>query len=138
MKKKEVPQDNEGLHEDKFRDLCYAVDENGNYVAVHSTGWSPKNEAMKQAWEEIHMQVEEARKSVIQGEVSILAYHMEKNIMDIKLLSQYTGISRRKIRKHLKPKVFENLTDEVLEKYAAAFNISIDELKDVKKLEQAK
>lgn len=138
MKKEQVPQDNEGLHEGKFRDLCYAVDDDGNYVAVHSTGWSPKNEAMKQAWEEIHIKVDEARKKVIDGELSMLAYHMEKNIMAIKLLSQYTGISRRKIRKHMKPEVFANLETKVLQKYTDAFNISMEELTDIKRLEEAK
>ncbi len=138
MKKEQVPQDNEGLHEGKFRDLCYAVDDDGNYVAVHSTGWSPKNEAMKQAWEEINIKVDEARNKVIDGELSMLAYHMEKNIMAIKLLSQYTGISRRKIRKHMKPDVFANLETEVLQKYTDAFNISMEELIDIKRLEEAK
>ena len=138
MKKEQVPQDNEGLHEGKFRDLCYAVDDDGNYVAVHSTGWSPKNEAMKQAWEEIHIKIDEARKKVINGELSMLAYYMEKNIMAIKLLSQYTGISRRKIRKHMKPDVFANLETEVLQKYTDAFNISMEELTDIKRLEEAK
>ncbi len=138
MKKTEVPQDNEGLHDGKFRDLCYAVDDEGKYVTVHSTGWSPKNEAMKQAWEEIHIKVDEARKKVINGELSILAFHMEKNIMAIKLLSQYTGISRRKIKKHLKPVDFDRLEANVLQKYADAFNISIEELTDRNRLEEAK
>ena len=138
MKKEQVPQDNEGLHEGKFRDLYYAVDDDGNYVAVHSTGWSPKNEAMKQAWEEINIKVDEARKKVINGELSMLAYHMEKNIMAIKLLSQYTGISRRKIRKHMKPDVFVNLETKVLQKYTDAFNISMEELTDIKRLEEVK
>ena len=138
MKKTEVPQDNEGLHDGKFRDLCYAVDDEGKYVTVHSTGWSPKNEAMKQAWEEIHIKVDEARKKVINGELSILAFHMEKNIMALKLLSQYTGISRRKIKKHLKPVVFDQLERNELQKYADAFNISIEELTDRNLLEESK
>ncbi len=49
MKKHEVPQDNEGLLEDKQLDLCYAVDENDNYVTVPSHGWAPKNAALLQA-----------------------------------------------------------------------------------------
>lgn len=137
MKKNEVPQDNEGLQEDKFRDLCYAVDEDGNYVTVHSTGWEPKNEAMKQAWKEVHIKVDEARKEVLNGQKSILAWHMEKNIMALKLLSQYTGIPRRKIKKHLRPEVFEKLEQDVLLKYAEAFNISLTELLDIKQLEKA-
>ena len=47
MKKAEVPQDNEGLLEGKLREVCYAVDESGNYVTVLSTGWTPKNAALK-------------------------------------------------------------------------------------------
>lgn len=135
MKKKEVPQDNEGLQEDKLRDLCYALDEDGNYITVKSSGWEPKNAAMKQAWEEVNIRVEEARQKVLNGEHSILAYHMEKNIMEVKLLSQYTGIPRRKIRKHLKPAVFEKLSPGILQKYAEAFNITIEQLTDIEVLE---
>jgi hypothetical protein len=128
VKKKEVPQDDEGLLEGKFREPCYAVDEDGNYVAVPSTGWAPKNAALKQAWEEINLKAEEAAKDVLEGRSSILAWHMEKKIMGIKLLSQYTGIPRRKIRKHLKPEVFTGLDTDTLKKYAEAFNISVEEL----------
>ena len=136
MKKNEVPQDNDGLHEGKFRDLCYAVDDKGNNVTLDSTGWEPKKEAMKQALEEIHIKVEEARQMVINGKKSILAYHMEKKIMAIKLLSQYTGIPRRKIKRHLRPDVFDKLGTDVLGRYAEAFNISMEELLDKKRLEE--
>ena len=138
MKKNEVPQDNEGLHEGKFRDLCYATDEDGNYVTVLSTDWSPKNAALKQAWSEVDIKIEAAIKSVLDGEKSILVYHMEKNIMGIKLLSQYTGIPRRKIKKHLKPETFQELDRDTLKKYAEVFNISIDEFTDIKRLEEVK
>ena len=129
MKKKEVPQD-EGLMQGKFRDVCYVVDENGNYTTELSTGWAPKNEAMKQAWEQVNEKIEKSREDVLTGKCSILAWHMEKNIMAVKLLSHYTGIPRRKIRKHLKPQVFAALDASVLQKYADAFNISLEELTD--------
>lgn len=138
MKKKEVPQDDEGLQEGKLRDLCYAVDEDGNYVTVLSTGWAPKNAAMHQAWEEIHKKVEVTRQKVLVGELSILAYFMEKNIMDLKLLAQYTGIPKRKLKKHMNPRKFQALDREILEKYAEAFAITIEELIDITRLEKAK
>jgi hypothetical protein len=130
LKKQEVPQDNEGLLEDKFRELCYAVNGDGKYVTVHSTGWSPKNAALRQAWEEVHARAEEARQAVLAGEKSPLAYYMELSIMDVRLLSKYTGISGRRIRKHMKLAVFEKLDRETLESYADAFRISVDELTD--------
>jgi len=131
VKKKEVPQDDEGLLEGKFREPCYAVDEEGNYIAVPSTGWAPKNAALKQAWEEINMKAREAAKDVLDGRYSILVWYMEKKIMDLKLLSQYTGISRRKIRKHLKPEAFSGLDTDTLQKYADAFNITLEELTNI-------
>jgi hypothetical protein len=129
MKKKEVPQD-EGLNEGRFEDLCYALDENGNYVAVLSTGWNPKTDAMMQAWEVINEQVELVRQRVISGELSPIAFYMEKNLMDVKLLSDYAGIPKRKVRKHLKPDHFNKLDEETLNKYAETFRISVEVLRD--------
>ena len=129
MKKKEVPQD-EGLMEGRFEDLCYAVDENGNYVAVLSKGWSPKNEAMLQAWDVIHEKIEQVRQEVLSGKISPIAYFMEKNIMDLKILAGYVDLPKRKVRKHLKPEKFSQLDDDVLKRYADTFEISLEELKN--------
>ena len=129
MKKKEVPQD-EGLNEGRFEDVCYALDENGNYVAVLSKGWQPKTDALLQAWEVIDEEVELTRQRVLSGEVSPIAFYMEKNLMDLKLLSDYVGLPKRKIRKHLKPDRFKKLDDETLLKYAETFGISVEMLRD--------
>jgi len=130
MKKAEVPQDNEGLLDGKLREVCYAVDESGNYVTVLSTGWTPKNAALKQAWAEVNEKVEEVKRKVLEGKLSPVAYYMEKNIMNLKLLSQYTGISKWRIRRHLKPKVFSKLDNETLAKYAKTFEIPVALLKN--------
>lgn len=138
MKEKEVPQDNEGLLGDKFRDLCYAIDDDGNYTTVTSTGWGPKNDAMKQAWEEIVRAGDEARDNVKAGKLSLLAYYMVINIMDIKLLSQYTGIPKRKIRRHRKPIAYNKLDDATLQKYADAFDMPVEMMTDMKQLEKTR
>jgi len=137
MKKKEVPQD-EGLNEGRFEDVCYALDENGNYVAVLSTGWNPKTDALLQAWEVIDEEVELTRQRVLSGEVSPIAFYMEKNLMDLKLLSDYVGLPKRKIRKHLKPDRFKKLDDETLLKYAETFGISVEMLRDFRETLQDK
>lgn len=129
MKKKEVPQD-EGLMEGRFEDVCYALDENGKYVVVLSKGWSPKNEAMLQAWDLIHEKVENIRLEVLSGKVSPIAYFMEKNIMNIKLLADYVELPKRKVKKHLKPEKFAQLEDDILQRYAETFEISLEELKN--------
>jgi hypothetical protein len=129
MKKKEVPQD-KGLSDGLFEDICYAVDENGNYTVVPTTGWQPKTDALLQAWDVIREKVEEARKKVLAGEVSPLAYFMEKNLMDIKLLADYAGLPKRKVKKHLDPERFSKLDEETLKRYADAFDIPVDTLRN--------
>lgn len=136
MKNKEVPQDDEGLMEGKVKDLCYAVDENGRYIQVYSTGWEPKNAALKQAWEEIQIRIEKTKELVMAGSLSPVAYFMEKNIMNISILAQYVKMPKWKVRKHMKPAVFRKLHHSVLAKYAEAFNISVDQLCNLTVTEQ--
>ena len=129
MKIEEVPQDDAGfLKEGKVRDVCYAVDEEGKYRQVLSVGWAPKNEAMQQAWDQIHLKAEKIRKKVLGGRLSPLAFHMEKGMMTVSLLAQYTGFSRMRVRKHLKPRGFSSASQTELETYAAALNITINQL----------
>ena len=129
MKKKEVPQD-QGLTEGRFDDVCYALDENGNYVAVLSKGWKPKVDAMLQAWEVINEKVDQVRQDVLAGKVSPIAYYMEKNIMDVKLLADYVDLPKRKVRKHLVPENFSRLEEAILARYAETFGIVTDELRN--------
>lgn len=132
MNIKEVPQDDAGfLKEGKVRDVCYAVDDQGNYTQVLSVGWQPKNEAMKHAWKQVNSKAEKIRQKVLKGKLSPLAYHMEKGLMDTTLISQYTGFSRWTVRRHKNPSKFKELNAEDLQQYAEALNISIETLKTV-------
>ena len=129
MKKKDVPQDDENLFEGKLKVVKYAVDEDGNYGTVGSSGWEPENTVLNQAWDEINKKVAEALKKIEAGELSVLAYHMEKNIMDVGMLSQYMDISKRNVSKHLEPNGFNSLDEKTLNKYAEVFDITVEELK---------
>jgi hypothetical protein len=126
MKKDEVPQD-QGMLGGQ-RELCYAVDEQGRSVTVHSLGWVVKEIAIAQAWELIHEQIALAKDKIARGECSALVYHMAKNQMNVAMMSQYSGFYHWQIKLHLKPKVFNRLKPSVLKRYAEAFNISVDQL----------
>jgi len=131
MKEKEVPQDQIKIFGKKPPDVQYAIDESGNYIRVKSAGWEPKNEVLRQAWEEVNENVEKARQAVTKGEKSPIFYFMHKNIMDISLLAEYTGLWRWKVKRHLKPGVFKKLKDSTLEKYKQAFRLdSIETLRN--------
>jgi len=69
------------------------------------------------------------KKKIEAGELRPLAYHMEKNIMDVGMLSQYMDISKRNVSKHLEPIGFNNLDEKTLKRYAEVFDITVEELK---------
>lgn len=131
MKKDQVPQDNGSLSK-VAQELCYAVDENGNYITVQSSGWDVKSAALDESMELIQERVEETKKEIAAGKLSPLAYFMEVHRMDISILSSYAGIHRWFVKRHFNPKRFRKLSDKTLKKYADVFEISVDELKNFK------
>ncbi len=134
MKINEVPQDGAFLVEGKIRDLCYVVDDKGHYTKVLSKGWTPKNDAIRLAWNMIYENAEEIRRQVLSGILSPIALFMELNVMDVSILASYTGLPRRKVRKHLKMKGFRKLSPEHIRKYADALNLTVDELTDIERI----
>ncbi len=131
MKKKEVPQDDANMMQGKFREPVYSLDEDGNYTTVKSVGWDPKNAVMQQAWDNINEKIEETKQKVIEGKLSPIAYYMEKNIMDVGLLSKYMGLWKWTVKKHLRPKHFNKLSEEIIIQYADIFNITPGQLRDI-------
>lgn len=130
MKKEEIPQDKSAL--DKFtKELCYAVDSSGNYVTGLSSGWEVKATALDLAWQDIDKRISEVKQKVVRKEASPLLFFMELRLMDFIILSAYTGFWQWQIKRHLKPNVFEKLSNKKLEKYAKAFNVSVEDLKNM-------
>ena len=126
MKVGDVPQDSKYLNGNS--EINYAVDDNGRYQQIASTGWSVKNDALDFVMDDINEECAEILERVKLGKTSLLEYYAAKNVMSLELLSRYTGISLRKIRQHLDPHKFAELDESVLLKYADALRISVDEL----------
>ena len=132
MKKEEVPQDQSNLSKSNMKELCYATDENGNYTTALSTGWEPKTIALEKSMEDINERVEQARNEVKNGISSPIVYFMELHKMDWGILASYVGMWAWRVKRHRKPSVFNKLNDKILAKYAEAFEISVEELKNYK------
>lgn len=129
MKKNELPQDKSAL-ENFTREVCYVKNEEGKYEADLSTGWETKKIALDQAWEEIERRKKEALDKVKSGEASPIVYFMELKLMDFSVLSAYSGFRKWQIKRHLKPSIFQKLTESKLQKYCQAFDITLEELKN--------
>lgn len=130
MKKEDVPQDDANMMEGKLREPCYAIDENGKYTTIPSVGWEPKNIVMQDAWDAVNERIEAVKQKVIKGELSPIAYYMEKCLMDTKILAAYVGLWQWTVRKHLKMKAFNQLKEDTLLKYAESFDIKLETLKN--------
>ena len=131
MKKHELPQD-KGSLENFTREVCYVKNKDGKYVKGLSTGWEAKQVALDNAWEEIDRIVAETKQDVLKGKVSPIKYYMELNVMDMPVLAGYTGFFSWQIKRHMKPNVFKKLNTKKLQKYADAFEISVENLTNFK------
>ena len=127
MKKEELPQDKSSL-ENVTREICYVKNESGRYETGLSTGWEVKTIALDNMWNEIKRRTDQAKKDCLAGKVSPITYYFELQLMDISVLAGYTGFFQWQIKRHMSPSVFKKLRKKKLQKYADAFNISINEL----------
>jgi hypothetical protein len=128
MKKENVPQDVSALGK-ITKEVCYATDSSGKYVKELSSGWDVKINALDVAWQDIEERKAKAKQKVLSNEASPLLFFMEYRLMDIGILSDYTGLWKWQIKRHLKPEVFNRLSDKKLQKYAEAFNVKVEDLK---------
>jgi hypothetical protein len=129
VKVKEVPQDQDPTLEG-IRKLCYAVNEQGKFEAVQTSGWRPEEIVKSIAWDNIERDLEDTRIKIRAGLKSPLAYHMKVRQMDAKLLAQNMGICSWRVRWHLTPKGFSRLSPELLSRYAQCLDLSVEALRD--------
>ena len=128
MKIEDVPQDLKYFKGTVIRDITYAVDDEGHYCSVVSDGWDARQDALEMVLDEVDIKCQEILERVKNGESSPLEYHAEKNLMPLGLLANYMGFSKRKVRKHCKPKHFAKLDKETLEAYANVLRITVEQL----------
>lgn len=130
MKKQDLPQDESNLQSANMTEVLYVTDENDNYTTANSIGWDAKKAALEESMELINERIEEAKQNVANNLVSPIVYFMELNKMDVQVLAAYVNMWQWTVKRHAKPKIFKKLSDPTLKKYADAFEISVEELKN--------
>lgn len=130
MKKQDLPQDESNLQSANMTEVLYVTDENDNYTTANSIGWDAKKAALEESMELINERIEEAKQNVANNLVSPIIYFMELNKMDVQVLAAYVNMWQWTVKRHAKPKNFKKLSDSTLKKYADAFEISVEELKN--------
>ncbi len=126
MKVNEVPQDITYYEGEKR--ACYALNDQGKYVIVSSIGWSAEEVVNGLAVAELVANLEETRKAVLKGIKSPLVYHMERRQMIPGILAKTAGIATFRVRRHFRPEIFAKLKLSVLDRYAKALAVKLEEL----------
>ena len=129
MKKEQVPQD-VGPLRNISREVVYAKNAEGKFEKTLSVGWNVKKEALDIAWQEVNEKIEKARMLVLAGKRSPIHFYMEKNLMDIKVLTGYSGFNKFSVFRHLRARGFSKLPDAKLQVYALIFDVGINQLKN--------
>jgi hypothetical protein len=113
------------------RELFYSYGTDGKFEK--SVGYHDESDrvTLQQAWDLFNDRIEEARQKVKAGKASPILFYMEKTLVTPMDLSMHAGINVWRVKRHLKPKVFNRLGEKTLNKYAVAFNITLDQLKNV-------
>jgi len=135
MKQSNVPQDNVSTYAGN-RKAIYAVDDQGRFGIVASTGWEAEEAVTRQALDTLEAEAEEAYREVEAGLAAPLLYHMYARRMDLQLLSESTGLFKWRIRRHFKPALFAKLPDKILIRYADALGMDLDSLRTLPPKEQ--
>lgn len=130
MDKESVPQDRSSTY-GGLRKLLYAVDEQGKYTGVQSSGWEVESYSTELAVAELDQRRREAWQRARNSETSPLEYHMYRNRMDFDTLAAVSGIWRWRVRRHFNSKVFARLGDAVLARYAEAMGVSVETLRQL-------
>lgn len=115
----------------QYKELSYSYDETGNFGKTVGFHGEADRLILQQAWDLFNERIEEARRKVLTGKVSPVVYYMEKNLLDPMNLSMMAGISLWRVKWHFRPAVFRRLSEKTLRKYATAFNVTVEQLKNL-------
>ncbi len=134
MKKDEVPQEVSRTY-GGMQKLMYAVDDDGSYVGVKSVGWDVETYATVAAVEAFERLRDEALEAARAGRGTPLEYHMNDRRMDLATLAGATGLAKWRIKRHLRPAIFERLPPRILERYAHAMGLDVATLSSLPEVE---
>lgn len=130
MRKIEVPQENNSTLNGQ-RKVMYGTSEDGKFQRINYAS-SVEEFATITAVEEYKELEKECLEDIKNNIASPIKYFMYKNRMDLPTLSSVVDMFSFRVKRHLKMKIFRKLNDKILEKYAKAFDVKIEELKEFK------
>lgn len=112
---------------DGHKKVMYAKNQDGVFDR-YTYGSQAEAFATQIAVQAYQQQMQACLAEIIAGRSSPIAYYMNQQRMDIATLSAYVGMYAWRVKRHLKMKPFQKLSDRILQRYAKAFDLSVDDL----------
>ena len=128
MHKKDVPQDDNATL-NGARKVVYALDEDGRYTVVPTTGWEVEEIVTGMAVDHYVELAQEALDRVKHGLTSPLEYHMYHCRLNIATLAQSTGLYQWQVKRHFRQPISQ-LKPKTLRRYAEAMGLDVGRLAD--------
>ena len=129
MKVNDVAQDI--TYYEGIKRACFALNDEGKYVVVTSTGWNDEAVVNGLAVDDLAAALEQTRLDVLAGKKSPLCYHMDRRQMNPDILGKTAGIAVFRVKRHFRPDIFSRLKPSLLNRYAQALAVTVEELKTV-------
>jgi hypothetical protein len=107
--------------------ILYVEKEDGQFGPMQTGSYITKN-YIDDYFTKRNNLIQSLREQINRGDISPVKFFMVLEDLTPKELSARTKIPMRKIRKHLLPLSFEKLSNELLERYATVFNVTIEQL----------
>ncbi len=107
--------------------ILYVEKENGTYGPIQTGSYINKNYIDDYFLKRKNLEAS-LQEQVKRNEISPVKFFMVFEDLTLSELSARTKIPTRKVRKHLLPVHFNKISDDLLNRYAIVFNISVDQL----------
>ena len=127
MAKIDIPQENNATLNGQQK-VMYAPNNNGQFERFNY-GSDVEEYATKLAVEEYEILMKESLEKIEQNISSPIEYFMYKNRMDLPTLASIVDMFSFSVKRHLRADIFKKLNDKMLNRYANAFNITLEDLK---------
>ena len=107
--------------------ILFVEKEDGKYEPVQTGSYLTKNFLDDYELKRHHLE-ESLKKQIASGEVSPVYYFMVLEELTLSELAARAGMRKGKVRKHLQGSEFSSLTQDILQKYADVFNVTVPEM----------
>jgi transcriptional regulator with XRE-family HTH domain len=110
-------------YDGSFRLVLYSADSTGQCRA--ETRKSEMDDQIDSFYAQRQVEFERLKHQMLRGEISPIGFCLTYQNMTAADLAARMGLSRRQVKRHLRPKGFAAVTVEQLQKYARVFDVGV-------------